>query len=47
MSRVSDNIQMKDIKDLHRIIVGASPGQTAGIEDVKVSINEVVQMLTL
>ena len=47
MSRVSDNIQLKDIKDLHRIIVGASPGSTAGIEDVKVPINEVVQMLTI
>jgi hypothetical protein len=38
---------MKDVKDLHRIIVGASPGSIAGIEDVKVPINEVVQMLTL
>ena len=47
MSRVSDNIQMKEIKDLHRIVVGASPGSTAGIEDVKVPINEVVQLLTL
>jgi len=42
MSRVSDNVQMRDIKDLHRIIVGAQPGSTAGIEDVKVPINEVV-----
>jgi hypothetical protein len=33
---------MRDIKDLHRIIVGAQPGSTAGIEDVKVPINEVV-----
>jgi hypothetical protein len=47
MSRVSDSIQLKDIKELHRIIVGASPGSTAGIEDVKVPINEVVQMLTI
>lgn len=47
MSRVSDHIVLKDIKDLHRIIVGAAPGSTAGIEDVKVPINEVVQMLTL
>ena len=47
MSRVNDDIQLGDVKELHRIIVGAAPGSNIGIEDVKVPINEVVQMLTL
>jgi len=28
-------------------MVGAAPGSNAGIEDIKVPINEIVQMLTL
>lgn len=40
MSRVSDNIQLGDVKELHRIVVGAPTGNA--IEDVKVPINEVV-----
>jgi len=40
MSRVSDNIQLGDVKELHRIVVGAPTGN--GIEDVKVPINEIV-----
>jgi hypothetical protein len=47
MSRVNDNIALGDIKELHRIVVGAAPGSNAGIEDVRVPINELVQMLTL
>ena len=47
MSRVNDDIQLGDVKELHRIIVGAAPGNNVGIEDVKVPINEIVQMLTL
>ena len=42
MSRVNDHIQLGDAKELHRIIVGAAPGSNAGLEDVKVPINEVV-----
>mmetsp|Transcript_35577 Transcript_35577/g.54384 ORF Transcript_35577/g.54384 Transcript_35577/m.54384 type:complete len:85 (+) Transcript_35577:2027-2281(+) len=42
MSRVSDHISLGDVKELHRIIVGAQPGSNAGIEEVKVPINEVV-----
>ena len=47
MSRVSDNIHLADIKDLYRIMVGAAPGALGDLDDVKVPINEVVQMLTL
>ena len=47
MSRVSDDIHLGDIKDLYRILIGVAPGALAGFEDVKVPINEVVQMLTL
>lgn len=47
MSRVNDDIQLGDVKELHRIMVGAAPGSNAGIEDIKVPINEIVQMLTL
>lgn len=47
MSRVSDDIHMGDIKDLYRILIGVAPGGLAGFEDVKVPINEVVQLLTL
>lgn len=42
MSRVSDLIQLGDIKELHRILVGAMPGSNVGIDDVKIPINEVV-----
>ena len=42
MSRVNDDIQLGDVKELHRIIVGAAPGSNIGIEDVRVPINEVV-----
>lgn len=45
MSRVSDNIQLGDVKELHRIVIGAP--NLNGIEDEKISINEVVQLLTL
>lgn len=45
MSRVNDNIQLGDIKELHRIIVGASSSHD--IEEVKVSISELVQILTI
>ena len=45
MSRVSDNIQLGDVKELHRIVVGAHTSHD--IEDVRVSVNEVVQLLTL
>jgi|DEB0MinimDraft_12_1074336.scaffolds.fasta_scaffold30365_1 hypothetical protein len=40
MSRVSDHIQLGDVKELHRIVVGANTSHD--IEDVKVSVNEVV-----
>lgn len=45
MSRVSDTVQLKDVKELHRILVGASTSHE--IEDVKVAVNELVQLLTL
>ena len=47
MSRVSDTIQLGDIKELHRIVVGAMPGSNVGIDDVKVPISEIVQILSL
>ena len=49
MSRVFDNLNLSDIKDLYRILIGAAPGTVGltGFEDVKIPINEVVQMLTL
>lgn len=47
MSRVSDNVHLADIKDLFRIMVGAAPGALGDFDDVKVPINEIVQMLTL
>jgi len=47
MSRVSDAISLRDIKELHRILVGAQPGSNAGIEDVKVQLGEAVSMLTI
>ena len=40
MSRVSDNVQLRDVKELHRILVGASSSHE--IEDVKVAVNELV-----
>ena len=40
MARVSDNIQLGDVKELHRIVIGAP--NLNGIEDEKISINEVV-----
>lgn len=45
MSRVSDTIQLRDVKELHRIVVGASSSNE--IEDVKVSVSEVVHLLTV
>jgi len=45
MSRISDTIQLRDVKELHRIIVGASSCNE--IEDVKVNIAELVSTLTL
>jgi len=45
MSRVSDDIQLRDVKELHRLVVGASTSHD--LEDVKVPVNEVVQLLTL
>ena len=49
MSRVFDQVNLGDIKDLYRVLIGAAPGTVglAGFEDAKVPINEVVQMLTL
>lgn len=49
MSRVFDHVNLGDIKDLYRILIGAAPGTVglAGFEDAKIPINEVVQMLTL
>ena len=49
MSRVFDQVNLGDIKDLYRILIGAAPGTVGltGFEDAKVPINEVVQMLTL
>ena len=49
MSRVFDQVNLGDIKDLYRILIGAAPGTVglAGFEDAKIPINEVVQMLTL
>jgi len=44
MSRVSDTIQLRDVKELHRILVGASSSNE--IEDVKVNVQDVVQLLT-
>ena len=45
MSRVSDNIQLGDVKEFHRIILGARTSHE--IEDVKIPVNEVVALLTL
>ena len=45
MSRVCDNVSLGDVKELHRIIIGSQT--STGIEDVKIPVNEVVQMLTL
>jgi hypothetical protein len=44
MSRVSENVQLGDIKDLFRILIGAPHGQInlAQLEDAKVQINEIV-----
>lgn len=44
MSRVSDSIQLRDVKELHRILVGASTSNE--IEDVKVGVAELVQILS-
>ena len=40
MSRVADSIQLGDVKELHRIIIGA--GSCNEIQDVKVAVNEVI-----
>ena len=45
MARVSDNIQLGDVKELHRIVIGAP--NLNGIEDERVSIQDVVHLLTL
>lgn len=44
MSRIFDQINLGDIKDLYRILIGAAPGTVGlvGFEDAKVPINEVV-----
>ena len=49
MSRVFDQVNLGDIKELYRILIGAAPGTVglAGFEDAKIPINEIVQMLTL
>ena len=45
MSRVSDGAQLRDVKELHRILVGS--GSTSGIEDIKVPVSDLIQILTL
>jgi len=40
MSRVSDHVSLGDVKELHRIVVGAAT--TNDLEEVKISVNEVV-----
>jgi hypothetical protein len=47
MSRISDAVSLGDVKELHRILVGAYPGNNAGIEDVKVSLVDAISILTL
>ena len=44
MSRVYDQVNLGDIKELYRILIGAAPGTVglAGFEDAKIPINEVV-----
>ena len=46
MSRVSDNINLREVKDLFRVLLGVGPG-AVGIENAQVPINEAIQMLTL
>lgn len=45
MSRISDSVSLGDVKDLHRLLAGAQAGANAGLEDIKVSIAEAVQIL--
>ena len=49
MSRIFDQVNLGDIKDLYRVLLGAAPGTVglSGFEDAKIPISEVVQMLTL
>lgn len=40
MSRVNDSILLGDVKELHRIVVGAHTSHD--LEDVRVPVNEVI-----
>ena len=50
MSRVSNEISYMQVDVLHRAISGYLPQSSSlggGLDDIKIPINEVVQMLTL